>query len=580
MKCKYAFLDKLNETQKKVCISDQNYVLTACPGSGKTMTITYRLAYLAEKYKKSKKINIAITYTNRAADEIENRLIDLGIDTFNIWTGTIHQFCMKFIIRPYSMYHTKLSKGYRIIDEFVKEEYLKSIADYLGIKKFYVKDLYENKTVINEYISRLEKNKEIDFNMILEYSDELVEKYPFIAENIGDIIRSIHVDEYQDTNERQYDILSAIIKENQKINLLFVGDVNQAIYGNLGGVAKSVDEIRNLFPIEFTEECLKGCYRSTQRLVDYYTNYEVAPTGVVSVSEIKDNKGIIKFDAQITKGELVDAIVGVLKNELNKGIPEEEICIVAPQWFQIYPMANRLRKLMPDNNFDAPNISPIKYDPLNVFFLISKLLFTQNSGHRLIRRKEADEILSMLKDDYGFMIPEQIDKLDVLRSINSTEYIQHNGILTLEKAIKNACKLLHIDIDNEVKLVNTYNDFLKKIDYRVREYQLAYDCDAMKKCFKERKGIVINTIHGVKGEEYTTMIGFDLLTGHLPHWDYIYNNALKGVRHEETNKMLYVLCSRSKKNLYLYAESGRTTKKGYPLDTTEELANCNFTYDI
>lgn len=580
MELKYAFLDDLNETQKKVCISEENYVLTACPGSGKTRTITYRLAYLAEKFKESKKINIAITYTNRAANEIENRLTNMGIDTCNIWTGTIHQFCMKFIVRPYSMYHNKLNKGYRIIDEFVKEEYLKSIANNIGIKNCYVKDLYKNELVMKKYVLKLEESKEIDFDMILEYAHEMLQMYSFIAENIAHIVRNIHVDEYQDTNEKQYAILSIIINANPKINLLFVGDVNQAIYGNLGGVAKSVDEIRNLFPIEFTEECLIGCYRSTQRLTEYYINYEIAQTGVKSLSEIKENKGIIKFNADISKEDLADAIADILKDELNKGLSESEICIVAPQWYQIYPMANKLRELMPENNFDAPDISPIKYDPLNVFFLITKLLFTQHSGHRQVRRKEAEEIINMLKDDYGFSIPAKVDKLDVLKSINSTQYIEDNGILTIKNTIDNVYKLLHININVEVKLRSVYDDFFNKIDSRIREHKLPYNCRSMEKCFKERNGIVINSIHGVKGEEYTTMIGFDLLTGHLPHWDYIYNDELRVIRSEETKRMLYVLCSRAKENLYLFAERGRTTQKGYLLDTTEELANCNFIYDI
>lgn len=86
----YTFLNDLNEKQKHICISEDNFVLTACPGSGKIRTITYRLAYLDKRYSKSKKLNIAITYTNRAADEIENKLIDMGIDTSNIWTGAIH----------------------------------------------------------------------------------------------------------------------------------------------------------------------------------------------------------------------------------------------------------------------------------------------------------------------------------------------------------------------------------------------------------------------------------------------------------------------------------------------------------
>lgn len=240
-------------------------------------------------------------------------------------------------------------------------------------------------------------------------------------------------------------------------------------------------------------------------------------------------------------------------------------------------MANRLRKLLPDNNFDAPDISPIKYDPLNIFFLIAKLLFTQKSGHRLLRRKEADEILAIIQEDYGFIISDKINKLDILKAINSTKFIEHNGILTLDNTIKNVLKLLNIQLES--KLEETYTQFFEKINSRVKEHELLYDCEAMVRCFKEKKGIVINTIHGVKGEEYTTVVGFDLLNGHLPHWDYIMKPELKALKNEETNKMLYVLCSRSKENLYLFSERGRLTNSGTPYRMTEELANCHFCYD-
>lgn len=573
----YNFLEELNKKQREICISTDNLILTACPGSGKTRTVTYRLAYMAEKYKESKKINVAITYTNRAANEMENRIITMGIDVSNIWTGTIHQFCMKYIIRPYAMYHERLSKGYRIIDEYIKDEYLKEIAGELGIEKFYVKDLYKNDVVMRIYLSRMCDNKEIDFDMILQYSQELLECNSFIAENISDIVRSIHVDEYQDTNERQYIILALIVNHNKNINILFVGDVNQAIYRNLGGVAKSADEIKTLFHVNFSEKCLDGCYRSTQRMVEYYVNYEVAETGVYSVSKCKDTIGKIKFNKNINEDQLLTEIISILKMELENGIPEEEICIVAPQWYQIYPMANKLRKQLPENHFDAPDISPVKYDPLNIFFLICKLLFTKQSGHRLLRRKEADDILNMAKEDYGFNISERLSKLDILKAINSTKYICNDGLLTLENAIEKV--LVTVEIKPDDKFSKAKKQFFDKVNHRIKEYKLPYDCQAMENCFKEKKGIVISTIHGVKGEEYKTVIGYDLLNGHLPHWDYIYNNELKKIRYEETKKMLYVLCSRAKENLYLFAEKGRTTKKGYPLSCTDELSACTFKYD-
>ncbi len=573
----YSFLKDLNDKQKKICKSNENFILTACPGSGKTRIITHRLAYLSEKHRKSNKLNVAITYTNRAANEIEDRLIKMDINMNNIWTGTIHQFCMEHIIRPYSMYHKYLNKGYKIIDEYIKEEYIKNIADELGIKEKYTKHLYKNQHVMTRYTTTIIENKEIDFDMILQYSQELIEQNDFIAQNISSIIRSIHVDEYQDTNEKQYIILSSIIKANKNINIIFVGDVNQAIYFNLGGVAKSATEIRELFSVDFEEEYLDGCYRSTQRIIDYYVNYEVDKTGIYSVSDYKDNQGVIVFNKNINKNELCDAIVKIIKTEIEKGVLEEEICIVAPQWYQIYPMVNRLRKLLPHIDFDAPDISPIKYDPFNLFFLIGKLLFTQQNGHRYLRKKEANEILNIVKEDYGFSAPEAITKLDILKIINSTSFIADDGILTLEEAITNVLDFLKIEMDDELEKLKMY--FFKKINNRVKNFKLPYDCDAMEKSFKEKQGIVINSIHGIKGEEYSTVIGFDLLNGHLPNWEYIYDDNLKIIREDETKKMLYVLCSRAKENLYLFAEKGRTTRNGYPLSCTDELYSCDFEYD-
>ena len=132
-------LEGLNEKQKEICLSTDNYVLTACPGSGKTRTLVHRLAFLNEKYLESRKLNIAITFTNKAADEMENRLSDMGIESDSIWTGTIHQFCMQYIIRPYAMYSSRLKFGYHIIDEYKKNEYGKRIADELQIKIQYQK---------------------------------------------------------------------------------------------------------------------------------------------------------------------------------------------------------------------------------------------------------------------------------------------------------------------------------------------------------------------------------------------------------------------------------------------------------
>ena len=84
--------------------------------------------------------------------------------------------------------------------------------------------------------------------------------------------------------------------------------------------------------------------------------------------------------------------------------------------------------------------------------------------------------------------------------------------------------------------------------------------------------MVISTLHGVKGEEYTSVIATGLLNGYLPHWDYIRDPIKKLCRKNETYKLLYVLCSRAKKNLYLISECGRTTKNGSQYSSTDELS--------
>ncbi|MBD5489149.1 MAG: ATP-dependent helicase [Lachnospiraceae bacterium] len=570
----YNFLKDLNEKQKYVCVSEDNFILTACPGSGKTRTLTYRLAFLCKKFAGSRLLNIAITYTNRAAEEIEERLVGLNIETSSIWTGTIHSFCLNYIIRPYAMYHSRLKCGYRIIDEYIRDEYVKSIAKELGIRG-YINDLRKNECIKKKYYNLLEKNKEIDFDLILLYACDLISNNNFIAENISGIIRSIHIDEYQDTNEIQYSILARIINANPKINILFIGDVNQAIYGSLGGVAKSAKEIRKLYPVNFTEECLSGCYRSSQRIVDYYKHFEVSYTGVYSVACHKEELGIIKYNSIISRDEMPYEIAQIIKNELSAGVKENEICIVAPSWYRIWQFTNQLRKLMPETKFDAPDISPIKKDPLNVFYLIARLLFTQNSGHINSRKRVALEIMNILHMDFGISIPEYVDNYLLLKTVNATAINIKDGIETLERAVHGLFSLLKIWKEDIPTLNASYLEFFEKTRARIKNNELKYDWDSIEKSFKEKKGIVINTIHGVKGEEYTTMIGFSLHHGVLPNWEIVNNPDC----HDETYKLLYVLCSRAKKNIYLFSEEGYSTGSGYPYEATKVLKQYHFKYD-
>lgn len=572
-----SFLDKLNPQQKQVCIDEGNILLKACPGSGKTRTLTYKIAYLVEKYIDSKKLNIAITYTNRAADEIRERLEKVETPEDKVWVGTIHQFCLEFIIRPYTMYHKRLRKGYHIIDEYVTKQYIEEIIEELGIDIGYSKP-FEYPEILEKYQKKLLDEKEIDFNDILSISFDLISDKKFIAENISGIIRTILVDEYQDTNELQYKILSSIVRADKKIQVTFVGDTDQAIYGGLGGVAKTCDELQKEFGIKFFERKLDGCYRSTQRIVDYYSYFQLKGMKIQAVSDIKDEIGCLIYDNTINKSELFEKIACIVKDELSKGIPETEICIIAPQWWLLFPLSKKMKELLPDVKFDAPDITPIKYDPMNIFYLISKLLFTE-SGKRITSRKRvANEIIEILTEEYKIRLSEQIDSYRVLKVINSIYPTKENGIAYLQEAISKFLVGIGIELSIEASLYKAYEDFMERIKDRVKNNHLSTDIDVFRQCFKEKEGVVINTFHGVKGEEYTTVIAFGILKGYIPHWDIIINKPID-YQKNETKKLLYVVCSRAKKNLFLFSEQGRTTQKGAPLLSTDEILEIDYEYD-
>lgn len=571
------YSQNLNPEQIAACKCMDNMLLTACPGSGKTRTLSYKLAYLADFFSESRKLHIAITYTNRAANEILSRIEDMGIDADNIWAGTIHQFCMEFIIRPYAMYSDRLRRGYHIIDEYVQHEYKKALSRELGIKCNNW-ELDKHPQIIKAYKKRLIERREIDFDDILTNALDILSAHPYISENISSIIASIQVDEYQDTNERQYQILSKICEKNDGIIISFIGDVNQAIYGDLGGIAKTKDEICSLFHMDFKELHLTGCYRSIQKIIDYYSHYAVNKTNIISMREDSDSDGIISLTKEVDKDDLADYIATIVKESLSMGIFDKDICIVAPQWELIFLMANKLRMKLPNVRFDAPDITPFKYDPMNPFYLLARLSFTRPQSHEKIRRRYANEIIAIIKNDYSINIREGYDCYNLLEAINSVlKASDSDGIEIYRDIVGKVMSSMGINIKNEEVLNNCYKQFLEKTEERIKNNGISKSCGDFLKSFEEKNGVVINTIHGVKGEEYQTVIAFGLLDGYVPHWDTIINDSAH--RTEKTNRLLYVLGSRSKENLYLISETGRKTSKGNPYMITEEIANIKWMYD-
>ena len=118
----------LNDEQEIAIYEENSVLLIACPGSGKTRTLTYKIAYELSRLKSKKEFIIAITYTNAAAEEIKERVEILGVDISQLWIGTIHSFCLEWILRPYSLYLNRLKNGFRILNSHESEDLITTLC--------------------------------------------------------------------------------------------------------------------------------------------------------------------------------------------------------------------------------------------------------------------------------------------------------------------------------------------------------------------------------------------------------------------------------------------------------------------
>lgn len=308
----------LNDEQIAAIEEEKSVFLIACPGSGKTRTLTYKIARELSKISDEKKWVVAITYTHRAADEIHERIENLGVDTSKLWIGTIHSFCLEWILKPYGIYHNALRYGFRVINSYDTEELITELCKaYKGSKITYYDCGYHYtsmgrvlscseakrphvENILSQYYNHLLLNKQIDFEQILFFAYELIIQLPVIGKLLSALFSYILVDEYQDTKEVQYKIFSSILNYGKgDVKAFIVGDPNQAIYGSLGGYAITPNEIREMSNIEIAEKALSLNYRSSSRIINYFSNYNSHNTLIVPAGSLSNFNSHITFNQMI-----------------------------------------------------------------------------------------------------------------------------------------------------------------------------------------------------------------------------------------------------------------------------------------
>ena len=271
--------DTLNPEQKEAVLQTEGPVLIlAGAGSGKTRVLTHRIAYLIDEKGVNPWNIMAITFTNKAAGEMRERVDKIvGFGSESIWVSTFHSSCVRILRRyidrlgyenNFTIYDTDDTKIYKerailgaissAKDNLVgPEEYEKSVMDDYGRKKIAM--------AYTEYQKELKKNNALDFDDLIVKTVELFQSCPDVLDSYQERFKYIMVDEYQDTNTAQFKFVSLLAGKYQ--NLCVVGDDDQSIYKFRGANIGNILGFEKIFPRARVIK-LEQNYRSTKTILE------------------------------------------------------------------------------------------------------------------------------------------------------------------------------------------------------------------------------------------------------------------------------------------------------------------------
>jgi superfamily I DNA/RNA helicase len=430
--------------------------------------------------------------------------------------------------------------------------------------------------VLAAYFRELVDTRRIDFELILWYSQVLIRSQPHIAALLSQVFSYVVVDEYQDTKRIQYDLVGAILRAGAGSTKTFiVGDPNQAIYGSLGGYAISVADFRALTGLPIREMVLRLNYRSSTKIIGHFSNFSVHATEIEGAGKMIGYPSQVSYNQLVAHADLSNELVRLIQKSLAEGHAPEEICVLAPWWILLASTTRKLVALLPEQQFDGPGLVPFSNDPDNFWFKLSKILLTESSPQMLVRRMRwARDVIADLRD-LG-VDTSRITERALLRESNSLSITEVDGLAYLDKAFLALLDRLRINLNSFPGLLEHREAFFASSQARLERLQnsgAAYitDLSFFQKVFRERSGITVSTIHGVKGAEFDVVIAFGLLQGMVPH----FSDADGDVA---ASKLLYVLASRARKNLHLISERGRSRGRRGDYEPTEALLRCRFDY--
>lgn len=623
------FSAELN-TQQLQAVQHENgpLLILAGAGTGKTKTLTYRIAWLILSQKANPENILAVTFTNKAAGEMKERLYGLlGDKAYRITAGTFHSFGLNIMKafpylverRPYFTIYDDYARNNVFKNLLERNPELKSDLEKLKIDQITLGDIeteishcknnllkpediqdfieYQSltKKIYPLYEAYLKENNAVDFDDLIKKPCELFQKNDNILQQYQERYSWIFIDEYQDVNYAQYLLSFLLAKKYHQITV--VGDDAQSIYGFRGADINNILDFINDYS-GATQIKLEQNYRSHQLILDAGNNL------------------IEKNTLRIKKN---------LWSEQKEG-PEVQFLEYYDEAVEAYNVIRSVQELHGTYDFKDMAILVRTHAISNIIeseLLAHGIPYIMYGGKKLLERKEVRDLVAYMQliinpfNEQAFTRSIQIPRrkigkttiekiiqfsrtrnIDLLKAIE--QYVDTERISVNQKEnLLSYVKLIYRwgDLLNEKSLTSVFVDILEDLQFikyieeqddrtkerlenieslRGRIYHMELEQNSIEgkeilSIFLEevalseaqneepgkKEGLILSTIHGVKGLEFDVVFVVGLEEGILPHGNALKNQDLDKNAIEEERRLFYVAITRAKNHLFIT----RTTKR-------------------
>ena len=605
---RYKEYEKLSDEQLKAVTSEEeNVLVSAGPGSGKTVVIINKVHHLI-RYKNINPRNIiVITFTKAAANNMRDRYRALSSERISPFFGTFHGLFYKILNSYYGKIDIIESKEtYRIIKSFLStymdevgdekiKEYINTISLFkssnLQISEFETtldKDIFRNCYEIYESYK-----KEKDFDDLQILCKNLFMKNPRLLQNYKNLFKYILVDEFQDCDEIQIDILKLLKGNNQ---IFAVGDEDQCIYSFRGSRPDYMVDFNMYFP-NAKKIFLSTNYRCTNNVVE------------ISMNVIKNN--ILRSEKNITANKEYDGEIKVINSD-NESLEADYIAshiekkvLCDKSKFSDFAVIYRtniesrniidtfIRKAIPFKLLDK------EYNFFEHFICEDVLAYLKLS----IDNKDRESFLRIINRPYRYVSKALLEKVkhstedeDCFEILKSSGDIKDFQVKNIDKLKKDIHSLNKMSLNTAIAFIIQdlgYYDYLqeysskfkgnlKDLENILEEFKSsAYEHKTIISLLsyvgeyknhlanKNQKddAVILSTIHGVKGMEFKNVFIINAVQGYIPHENNIKDNL------EEERRLFYVAMTRSMENLFISIPKKIQSKSYKP---SQFIKECNY----